>query len=263
MPYSSRFPARRRRFLVTNTSIRCLAAIGALVLAAVSFPGVAQVKGPITLDGFVDRKSSTVHISGRSIVGATVADPTTPSATPELALQTNLPKNQTNICVETTTIDGTYWSRGQIKWNDVEAGRGSVQFRYGSDQVRDGESNYRAAAQRFHGDGLAVLATLRGCDAGGPGNEFVVVNRSGQAVLDRIDVFVNTARSDAELRYRNKPVRCVPVKSEFQRVAYDAICTINGPFEPKMDMELVLSRFGEAQDPLRFSLLLALPSARP
>lgn len=266
-PIVPAFPQGDSASFVTNATFRFLAALGALTLATTSFPGIAQVKGPITLDQFVDRKSSTVRISGRSIVGATVGDHTAPSSTPELALTPSVVKTKANICVETTTIDGTYWSRGQIKWSDIDANRGVIQFRYGSDQVRDGESNYRAAAQRFRGEGLAVLATLRGCDDSGPGNEFVVVNRSGQPVLDRLEVFVNTARSDADLVFystaRGKvSVRCVPVKSEFQRVAYDAICEVPGPFESRMEMELVLSRFGDPQAPLPFSLLLALPNAR-
>ena len=253
---------------MTKRLSRTRRALAALALLGLAGPAMTQGRPPVTLDPFIDRQSSTVHISGRSIVGASVggAPAAALTTTPEVYVARTRADDRPDICVETTAIDGTYWSRGQLRGDDVRAYQGVLQFRYGNDRVH--ENNFRAAAQKFGADGLAVLATLRACDGVGRGDQFVVVNRTGMQVAERIDIYVNTARADAELVYERKggqPVvtPCVPVQGAFQRVAYDAICSVRGPFETEMSMRLVLSRFGEAQDPLGFSLMLALPAARP
>jgi hypothetical protein len=172
-----------------------------------------------------------------------------------------------SLCIETISIDGSYFSHGELSRADLESHRGTLRFVPNNTDVSTPEgTRWGREIREFGPANLAVLAGIGGCGSKENRNSrtFFIVDRSGSSLAPQhYRLYVNPTLADhVDVTYhrsdgREARVACVDPRSSFANTAFSLICELAGPFKNVTSVELVPSRAGLPLPPYRFDLVYA------
>ena len=123
----------------------------------------------VYLDGFVDRRASETKVGGRPLVGTVaLGEPAMGVISPALVFPRGALQAPVSHCVETVSIDGAYWSQGQVTADVLRRGTTRLRIRYGESSRPSEESEINGILGGFGPANVAVLVTVGACQDEAP-----------------------------------------------------------------------------------------------
>jgi hypothetical protein len=250
---------------VTSTVAAVIALFTSLATCGAEVPVVP-------LAHFDEDYQKTVPSGGGGIlVGATVGDDEAGYLLkPALFIPAGMYTKVPVLCVETVSVDGSYWSHGELAGPTVAEDQGALRFLPNSPKTKDPQgTQWPSEIREFGPNNIAVLAGLGACSSQENRNTrtFFAVDRSKGpdrnsanahyhlAVNPRVadEVQVNYTRLDgAKAR-----VLCGGAEKKFHNTAYSMVCDLEGPFADETSVELDPSLHGHPLSSYRFDLIYA------
>lgn len=248
--------------------VALITVISALVSAVACAGEIAAVR----LDHFDENYLKTVPAGGGGIlVGATVGeDDSTYLLKPVLFVPASVYTKATALCVETVSVDGSYWSHGELPGPLLANHNGALRVLPNSARTRDPlGTQWPREIQEFGAANIAVLASVGACGSQEERNSrlFVAVDRSRgperSPPTSHYRLVVNPRLADeVQVNYRRKDgsdahVLCTDAEKKFHNTAFSMVCDLEGPFADETSIELVPRRRGHPLASYRFDLTYA------
>jgi hypothetical protein len=253
------------RYAVTAAVI---ATSAMLAHSAVGAPDMPAVK----LDAFDEDYLKTVPTGGGGIlVGATVGeDDAANLLKPALVVPATEVLKVSTLCVETISVDGSYWSHGQLTGTDLTANQGTLRVLPNSAKTKDPRgTQWPGEIRDFGPDNVAVLAGLGACGSQDNRNAhlFFAIDRSkgpGRSpVYARYHLAVNPRLADeVHVKYTRldgseTQIACRAADKKFHNIAFSMICDLEGPFADETSIDLLPSLHGHPLATYSFRLVYA------
>jgi hypothetical protein len=223
------------------------------------------------LEGFKDTYYPNVQAGGASLVGATSADDTAENLLqPAIFVPADLVAKNLTICIEATSIDGTYRAHGALGAPILKSTGGRLRFEF-ADTIA-GPSKHRSVLEAIGAAQLALLARFGSCGSITDTTRVLVVDRSRQdqgQPLNGIRLYVNSGMATrARVEYKNvhgsvNYAACEGTSTSFRAKAFNLVCLLSGPFAERTKVKLMPARFRIALPVESYELIYANPSGAP
>lgn len=214
------------------------------------------------LDKYVDRRSTETRVGGRPLVGAMllpgdraqIASPLVPL--PERGVRT-----AAAICLETVTVDGSYWAQGEIPTRSLASDPAGVLVRYGEETRPENGREIENLLHGFDERSVAVLATVGGCQDDHSDEQIVVVRRGPGSPKVGVRLFINASRNQVDVGYSGedghaRTATCRLISGERQRIAFDTLCDLEGPLPRNVSVSVSMTRFERKLPERKYRLLV-------
>lgn len=224
----------------------------------------------VRLSKFDEQYRQIIPSAGAGVLlGATTgADDPDHLLKPALFVPPGVYTKLTALCIETRSIDGSYYSRGELSPTDLSSHQGILRFMPASTKTRAPEgTEYASEIRRYGPSNIAVLASAGSCGSAANRNSrtFIVVDRAASTLraqpTRQYRIYVSPGWADqVDAVYRTRtqhPVRvtCEPAQSPYSKATFSHTCRLDGPFADVTHVTVLPTKNGSPLPRYEFDLI--------